>query len=296
MLERLGAGLSDVNLSTRVERLEQQPDDTWTLDAVNVDNSDSLAYSCEKVVMAIPPTTEALSIVTNLSQTTQDVLSNVQTVNYWEYTLLGLPSCSPRDYLKCIAPDNLYFKAPAEGETTTPSTSVPNVYARPEAGGPGVALFNAGALHFDEQDVVDMIRGHLHALFGYEPDSYEIQLYQKWPYFPHVSPQVMQEGFYHDLEALQGEQNIYFTGGFRDFELVDNSMRTTADLLDTYFPQSGQGEDSPSAGPTSEPTNDVSIVYLVICSFLVRIHANTCLTSALNILSAHKPTIFKTNQ
>ncbi len=44
--------------------------------------------------------------------------------------------------------------------------------------------------------------------------------YSDWAYFPHVDAATMQAGFYDRIEALQGQQHIYYTGGLFAFELV----------------------------------------------------------------------------
>ena len=41
--------------------------------------------------------------------------------------------------------------------------------------------------------------------------------------------------FYDNVEQVQGEQGIYYTGGFLSFELVHNSMKATQDIIDRYF-------------------------------------------------------------
>ena len=79
-------------------------------------------------------------------------------------------------------------------------------------------------------------RGYFHAVFGYDPDTYSIELYNKWPYFPHVNPETMQNGFYSKVDDVQGNQNIHFVGGWGNFELVDNAMKNAAYIVDKHFP------------------------------------------------------------
>jgi len=79
-------------------------------------------------------------------------------------------------------------------------------------------------------------RGYLHAVFDYDPDMYDIAVYNKWSYFPHVKPEAMQNGFYNKVDGLQGDQKLFYTGGAFNFELVENSMKNAADLVDKHFP------------------------------------------------------------
>ena len=60
--------------------------------------------------------------------------------------------------------------------------------------------------------------------------------YNKWPYFPHVKPETMQNGFYSKVDDVQGNQNIHFIGGWGNFELVDNAMKNAAYIVDKHFP------------------------------------------------------------
>ena len=60
--------------------------------------------------------------------------------------------------------------------------------------------------------------------------------YNNWRYFPHVSSEVMQAGFYDQLEKLQGVQNTYYTGGVMNFETVETVVEYSKTLVDKYFP------------------------------------------------------------
>ena len=73
-------------------------------------------------------------------------------------------------------------------------------------------------------------------MFGYDPDTYNIELYNKWLYFPHVNPETMHNGFYSKVDDVQGNQNIHFVGGWLNFELVDNAMKNAAYIVDKRFP------------------------------------------------------------
>jgi hypothetical protein len=62
-------------------------------------------------------------------------------------------------------------------------------------------------------------------------------LRQEWDnYFPHVSVQSMQSGFYDQMEALQGQNNTYYVGGTLSFETVEHSARYAQTLVQAHFP------------------------------------------------------------
>lgn len=56
-----------------------------------------------------------------------------------------------------------------------------------------------------------------------------------WAYFPHVSADEMDKGFYHHLEALQGEDRTFYCGGLLGFELVECIAEHAHYLVQTHF-------------------------------------------------------------
>jgi hypothetical protein len=69
------------------------------------------------------------------------------------------------------------------------------------------------------------------------PDSYrdDYYTYSDWAYFPHVDSAAMQGGFYDRIEALQGQQHIYYTGGLFAFELVEAIACYSQALIKKHF-------------------------------------------------------------
>lgn len=59
--------------------------------------------------------------------------------------------------------------------------------------------------------------------------------YDKWPYFPHVTSEVMQAGFYDRLEALQGQRKTFYVGGLLNFELVETIVEYSKSLVEKNF-------------------------------------------------------------
>jgi hypothetical protein len=59
--------------------------------------------------------------------------------------------------------------------------------------------------------------------------------YSTWAYFPHVDSATMQAGFYDRLEALQGQHQIYYTGGLFAFELVECITGYSKSLINQHF-------------------------------------------------------------
>ena len=85
-----------------------------------------------------------------------------------------------------------------------------------------------------KQDVLAQIQADVKKLGGRINSDY--YTYDKWPYFPHVSSQDMHDGFYEQLEELQGKQNTYYVGGLMNFELVETIAEYSRALVEKNFP------------------------------------------------------------
>jgi hypothetical protein len=67
-------------------------------------------------------------------------------------------------------------------------------------------------------------------------DNEEWHTYDRWPYFQHVSADDIASGFYDELEAMQGVRNTYYVGGIMNFELVENIIAYSKELVNNKFP------------------------------------------------------------
>jgi hypothetical protein len=59
---------------------------------------------------------------------------------------------------------------------------------------------------------------------------------QEWDYFPHVTTEALQNGFYNRVELMQGANNTFYVGGTLSFETVEHSARYAKGLVEKYFP------------------------------------------------------------
>jgi hypothetical protein len=85
-----------------------------------------------------------------------------------------------------------------------------------------------------KEQILDRVKDDVTLLGGTIDSDY--YTFDKWPYFPHVSAQDMQAGFYTRLEQLQGKQNTYFVGGLMNFELVETIAEYSKALVEKNFP------------------------------------------------------------
>ncbi|MFN6530385.1 FAD-dependent oxidoreductase [Nostoc sp. ChiSLP03a] len=82
-------------------------------------------------------------------------------------------------------------------------------------------------------DVLQGIQKTLKNLGVQVDDDY--YTYDKWPYFPHVTSEVMQAGFYDRLEAMQGQRKTFYVGGLLNFELVETIVEYSKSLVEKNF-------------------------------------------------------------
>jgi hypothetical protein len=87
-----------------------------------------------------------------------------------------------------------------------------------------------------KEKVLAGIQAAVEKLGGRIENPEDYYTFDLWPYFPHVSSQDMQEGFYDRLEELQGKQNTYYVGGLMNFELVETIVEYSKALVEKNFP------------------------------------------------------------
>ncbi|MDX2232823.1 MAG: FAD-dependent oxidoreductase [Leptolyngbyaceae cyanobacterium bins.349] len=92
---------------------------------------------------------------------------------------------------------------------------------------------NEGDREHRKQEVLQGIQATMRNL-GVELDD-QYYTYDEWPYFPHVTSDVMQSGFYDRLEALQGHRKTYYVGGLLNFELVETIVEYSKALVEQNF-------------------------------------------------------------
>ena len=68
-----------------------------------------------------------------------------------------------------------------------------------------------------------------------DPRRMRWEHYEQWPYFGHVDPQEIKDGFFRDLEELQGYRNTYWVGGFTNFELIEPIVCYAKSIVGQHF-------------------------------------------------------------
>ncbi len=63
----------------------------------------------------------------------------------------------------------------------------------------------------------------------------EPETWNNFPYFPHVTVADIADGWYRDLEAMQGTNRTFYNGGVMAFELIEPIVEYSDELVHTHF-------------------------------------------------------------
>jgi hypothetical protein len=63
----------------------------------------------------------------------------------------------------------------------------------------------------------------------------EVKAQIVWDLFPHVAPADILDGYYDQIESLQGKNHIYFTGSSFTFDTVEDVVLYSKELVDRFF-------------------------------------------------------------
>ncbi|KXN64756.1 hypothetical protein CONCODRAFT_13980 [Conidiobolus coronatus NRRL 28638] len=56
-----------------------------------------------------------------------------------------------------------------------------------------------------------------------------------YEYFPHVTTESLQDGFYDKFNSIQGKNNIYYATPLLSFEVIEHSIRTAEYIVESFF-------------------------------------------------------------
>jgi hypothetical protein len=96
-------------------------------------------------------------------------------------------------------------------------------------------FYTPGAPGLTPARVVELIRHDVRRAFP-RAEFVEVLRQVQWRYFPHVSGDAIAAGYYGDLEALQGRERTWVTGGLAGFETVENVVQYSHGLVERFFP------------------------------------------------------------
>ena len=192
---------------------------------------------CSDVIIAFPPTSEALKESgLALSRAEKSLFSQVDVNGYFSSAVrmshLGHNLSVSQELPNPLVP----FKPEGQPVYLTPlhaNSDIVNVYSVDDPANPNAARVKRLLV----QDLSKINRDLQKPSSKFSAlDAADIRAFSgKIPYFPHVSPESLADGWYKKFNSLQGKDRTYFTSALNSFELVEYTIRAARDLVKTHF-------------------------------------------------------------
>ena len=117
-----------------------------------------------------------------------------------------------------------------------PEVGQPFVVTRQYPGNDFISVYSRGdrELKIGRREIEANNEAFLGVIHARNPATHA-SMCDDWAYFPHVPYAVMDRGFYSELDALQGRQRTYYSGGLLAFELVETIAEYSHHLVQTHF-------------------------------------------------------------
>ena len=178
---------------------------------------------CDYLIIAVPLYLQPLqSVLTDMNEQERNLFSQV-IYDPFIVTTYNMP------HLEVFTAATFLIPEPEEGQPFVVTrqfadNDLVSIYTRSEFGQP-----------VDKDKVLSSNAAFVKKATGLDLCDYHT--YNEFPYFPHVTPETMANGFYDQLEALQGQKNTFYVGGLMNFELVETIVNYTKHLIETNFPK-----------------------------------------------------------
>ncbi|SFC50519.1 Protoporphyrinogen oxidase [Clostridium uliginosum] len=95
-----------------------------------------------------------------------------------------------------------------------------------------VTVYSYAKDGIDDREAKKIVEDDLRKLGG---KNISLYMMSSWDHFPHVDAKTLSEGFYDKLEALQGKNNIYYSGEIMNFSNIESCVIYAKDLVDRFF-------------------------------------------------------------
>ena len=211
LYRRLAEQAGDVRCGVEIERIERS-----ACEARVVTKDET--FSFDKIIIAMP-LPAALPILDATAEE-QALFSQIRTLDYYT-TVCTVKNCPRR---------GLYFFSSHMNQR---ALGKPQAYYYPYDDTDICVFFSYGSAEIDGAAIVEQIKATVAEMGG---EMVAVNHQRDWSYFPHVSSQAMQQGYYPRLEALQGQQNCWYLGSIFNFELMDCNIAYTRELVRQHFP------------------------------------------------------------
>lgn len=168
----------------------------------------------DRVIVAAP--LETAHKFMDLSKSEQELFSKIRTIRYI-VTVVQCDSKAHVAFARNIRPARLgHVNAAVKAHLDS-----------------DVCVYYQIADHSTSQDqALDILRSDLAEVGIHFKNVY---LQKTWNYFPHVAREDLQNGFYDQIESLQGGRGTYYAGSLLSFETVEHTAAYSRNLVDRFF-------------------------------------------------------------
>jgi hypothetical protein len=214
------AATMDVRLSSAVTHIQRPRRHCMGHCQVTVTVNGTERHKFDAVVIATPLKT--LRHFLDLTDWERRLINRVQANRYFVTTFgaLGLKTGESLYFLENAHPERINHVGVWTSRSNPDEIFVGNGY---QIAGRGVAA----------SDVIGILAGDVAeqgGAFG------GVLVQQEWPdYFPHVSPESLDLGFYDLIEARQGRHRTYLVGSSFTFESVEHAARHARAVIEKHF-------------------------------------------------------------
>ncbi|MFR0355826.1 protoporphyrinogen/coproporphyrinogen oxidase [Streptomyces sediminimaris] len=223
---RVAAELRDVRCGVRVRSVQRPGDGVRVL-------TDSGPLEADDLVLAVTP--DRILPVLDATPGERDLAGRIRH-NAYHTTVATAPGL----------PDNaFYFLAPHTAHRTARGHCVSYHHRYPDS---DVRTFYS---YGRPEDVAALLPRDVARLGG---RLQEVHVHQPWAFMPHFGSGDLEDGALDRLDALQGRDRTYYTGGLPAFELVECAVAHAQDLVRRHFPPA-QGTLTPQERIKEERTS-----------------------------------------
>ncbi|RGP64459.1 FAD nad p-binding domain-containing [Fusarium longipes] len=225
-----------IYLDSRIERIDRgrsQPSIRYS----TTKSKQTKTQLCSDVIIALPPTLEALKNLGLALSTADRALFAQVDVNGYFSSAVRMSKLGNNLTVSQELPDPL-VPFETEGQpvylaSLHPESKIVSVYSVDNPEHPSAArvksrlVTDLGKINRDLANVNSVSK---------KLDTADIRAFSgKIDYFPHLSPEALTNGWYKKFNDLQGKDHVYFTSGLNSFELVEYTIRSARDLVATHF-------------------------------------------------------------
>ena len=183
----------------------------------------TVSFQFDKLIVAIPP--DHLIGKTDLSENEKSLFSKIR---YYDYGVTLFEPQQPLTY-KAFLNEQICEHAPVMLVQNWPASPVVTSYAYGD-----LEEHAHGEINTDGKAVTSALDNRVQELFG--TNVKKIHAQKHWEYFPHISSQDIKDGWFDQMEAMQGAKNTYYVGSALSFELVETVVAYSKELVNKHFP------------------------------------------------------------